>query len=224
MSPKYIASRRYWNKVFAGLPPFDSRTPLADRPLENALRWLSEGSHCTIDFGCGRGRCLLRSLVLGAKKGVGIDISVSAISTAKRIARTNKLSRRAEFRCGGTRLLSHLASASFDSGILFNIIDNLLPEDALRVLGEFRRLVKPHGRILLKLNDFVEPSKLTSEYGATRIFDGLYKEKTGLYLWNLSDKEVRDLVARFFTIEKSQRISLGKTGQFNRLYYLRNGA
>jgi SAM-dependent methyltransferase len=69
------------------------------------------------------------------------------------VQRASRLSRRAEFRCGGTRLLFHLASASFDSGILFNIMDNLLPEDALRAVGEFHRLVEHHGRILLKLND-----------------------------------------------------------------------
>jgi arsenite methyltransferase len=220
MYSRYDGSRRHWNRIFAGLAPFDPRNPLVDPDLEGALRWVSKGAHSIVDFGCGNGRGLLRSLVLGVERGVGIDISDSAISLAKKAARESKLQRRAVFRRGSIALLSRLSPASFDSGILFNIIDNLFPEDAILVLNEYRRLIKLDGKILLKLNDFVEPAVLETEYGAIQMTGRLYREKTGLYFWDLDDGEARALLTRLFTLEESM-IQLGKSGQSNRVYYLR---
>jgi SAM-dependent methyltransferase len=194
---------------------------LANPDLESALRWVSRGARSIVDFGCGNGRSLLRSLALGIERGVGIDISDSAISLARSAARASKLQGRAVFRRGSVSLLSSLPAASFDSGILFNIIDNLFPEDAIHVLNEYRRLIRPGGKILLKLNDFVEPTVLEAEYGAVQVTGMLYREKTGLYFWNLDDGEARALLTKQFTLEESKRIQLGKPTQNNRLYYLR---
>ncbi len=220
MSSRYDASRRHWNGVFADLTLFDPGSPLEDPDLENALRWVSKGARSIVDFGCGDGRALLRSLVLGVERGVGIDISDSAISLAKKVARTSKLQGRAEFRLGGVPLLSRLPPSSFDSGILFNIIDNLYPEDAITVLNEYHRLIRPDGKILLKLNDFVEPTVL-DEDGAVQLTGRLYKEKTGLYFWDLDDGEARALLTRLFALEESSLAHLGGSGALNRVYYLR---
>jgi SAM-dependent methyltransferase len=221
MRSRYDALRRYWNGVFAGLAPYDPRTALANAHLESALRWVSLRARSIVDFGCGNGRALLRSLALGVERGVGIDISDSAIAIARRAARASKLQGKAAFSRGGVSLLSSLPPASFDSGILSNIIDNLFPEDAIFVLNEYRRLIRPEGKILLKLNDFVEPAALEAEYGAVQVTGMLYREKTGLYLWNLDDGEVRALLARLFTLEESRRIQLGEPTHYNRLFFLR---
>jgi arsenite methyltransferase len=218
---RYNATRRHWNEVFAGLALFDPKTPLADSDVESALQWVSMGAHSIIDFGCGNGRALLRSLVLGVEQGVGIDISDSAISLAKNTARESWLQGRAVFRRGDMSLLSRLSPASFDSGILFNIVDNLFPEDAILVLNEYRRLVKLGGKILLKLNDFVEPTVLETEYEAEQVTGRLYREKTGLYFWDLDDGEARALLARPFALEEFSRVQLGESDHSNRMYYLR---
>jgi SAM-dependent methyltransferase len=221
MHSRYEASRRYWNEVFMGLTTFDPRKSLEDPDLETALEWVSLRARSIIDFGCGSGRALLRSLVLGVERGVGIDISDSAISLAKKAARASTLQRRVVFRRGGLTLLSHLPPTSFDSGILFNIGDNLFPEDSILVLNEYRRLIRPGGKILLKLNDFVDPTVLEGEYGAIQVTGRLYREKTGLYFWDLDDGEAQALLTQLFTLEEFRRIQLGKSGQSNRLYYLR---
>jgi len=221
MSSRYEASRRHWNGVFANLPPFDPNDPLEHPDLESALRWVSKGAHSVVDFGCGSGRALLRSLVLGADGGVGIDISDSAISLAEKVARASKLEGRAMFRRGDIALLSSLATGSFDSGILFNIVDSLFPEDAITVLNEYRRVVRPDGKILLKLNGFVEPAVLEGEYGAVQLTGRLYREKTGLYFWDLDDGEARALLTRLFTLEESSLARLGESGASNHVYYLR---
>ena len=221
MYSRYDKSERYWNGVFAALPPFDPNDPLADPDLESALRWVSDGTHSIVDFGCGNGRGLLRSLVLGVEHGLGVDISEAAISLAEKEARKSKLQERSEFRRGGASLLPQLSSASFDSGILFNIIDNLFPEDAILVLNEYRRIIRPGGKILLKLNDFVEPAVLETEYEAVQVTGRLYREESGLYFWDLDDEEARALFTRLFKLEKSMKVRLRKSGQFNRMYNLR---
>ncbi len=221
MSSRYAASRKHWNGVFAGLSPFDPRIAFADPDVESALQWVSRGARSIVDFGCGNGRGLLRSLALGVERGVGIDISDSAISLARSVARASKLQGEAVFRRGGVSLLASLPPASFDSGILFNIIDGLFPEDAILVLNEYRRLIRPGGKILLKLNDFVEPDVLEAEYGAVQVTGLLYRERTGLHFWDLDDGEARALLTRLFTLEEFRRTQLGKPAQANRMYYLR---
>ncbi len=220
MSSRYDSARRHWNGVFDSLAPIDPNDSLADPDLEGALRWISKGARSIIDFGCGDGRALLRSLVLGVEQGVGIDISDSAISLAEEAARASRLQGRAAFKRGDIKLLSRLSPASFDSGILLGIIDNLFPEDAISVLNEYHRLIRPGGRILLKLNAFVEPTVL-DESGAVQVTGMLYREKAGLYFWDLDDREARTLLTRLFTLEESGLAHREKSGQPDRVYYLR---
>jgi ubiquinone/menaquinone biosynthesis C-methylase UbiE len=158
---------------------------------------------------------------MGARRTVGIDISVSAISMAEEVARSNGLQNRCIFKCGGVPELSRFAPDSFDSGILFNIIDNLVPDDALKVLEEFHRLIRAGGRVLLKLNDFVEPIRLVGEFKSEPVLDKLYRDSTGLFFWDLSNEDVSELVRPFFGIEKFGKISLGTPNHFNRLYFMR---
>ncbi|AZR73976.1 hypothetical protein BBF96_11595 [Anoxybacter fermentans] len=87
-----------------------------------------------IDFDCGHGKILFRCLELGIRSIVGIDISPMAIVLAKKLAVENGVENKSEFWCGDSSILSRINDQSFDAGILFNIIDNLMPEDGLKVL------------------------------------------------------------------------------------------
>ena len=158
---------------------------------------------------------------MGAKRGIGIDFSRAAVSMGRSMALKCGLQDRATFIFGDVSELSKFSRNHFDSGILFNILDNLIPDDGQAVLKEFHRLIKSGGRVLLKLNQFVEESELTRDYGAKLVFGRLYVEPTGLYFWDLDNHSVRQLVDPWFKIERTKRIHLGKTNQFNRLYYLR---
>ena len=158
---------------------------------------------------------------MGAKRGVGVDFSRAAVSVARRTARAGGLQDRATFVCGSAPVLSRFAGDSFDSGILFNIVDNLVPDDALRVLEEFHRVIRHRGKVLLKLNQFVRPSELVGKFGAKSVSEMLYLEPTGLYFWDLDNQSVRRMLGPLFMIERVLKVPLGRPGQFNRLYYLR---
>ncbi|MEF8873871.1 MAG: hypothetical protein V5A88_04270, partial [Candidatus Thermoplasmatota archaeon] len=93
--------------------------------------------------------------------------------------------------------------------------------DAIAVLEEFNRVIKPGGKIFLKLNDYVDPSQL-EEWEAKKVRDDLYKEESGLFFWNLKDEKVMDLLENNFEIEKRVDVEFKEESQSNRVYYLRN--
>jgi SAM-dependent methyltransferase len=217
----YEETRKYWDTFFADYRINDPLKAVSNEDIELALRWLCDGSKSVIDFGCAAGRSLFRCLALGVEEVTGIDISPNAISVANKIATNRGLQARCEFLCSGISSLLEI-SKKFDGGILFNIIDNISPTDAVTALEQLRKILKTHGKLLMKLNDYLNPDVLTDEQGYLPVSPDFYKEKSGLYLWNLTDNSVEAMISKHYTTERYIRIELKEFGQFNRLYYLRS--
>jgi SAM-dependent methyltransferase len=217
----YEETRKYWDTFFADYRINDPMKPISNEDIELALRWLCDRSKSVIEFGCAAGRSLFRCLALGVEKVTGIGISPNAISVANKIVITSGLQERCKFLCGDISSLLDI-SGRFDAGILFNIVDNISPEDGVMVLEHFRKILKPHGKLLMKLNDYVSPDALTNEQGCRLISRDFYKEKSGLYFWNLTDRSVEAMISERYTLERYDRIKLKEFRQFNRLYYLRS--
>ncbi|MFW6040309.1 MAG: class I SAM-dependent methyltransferase [Thermoplasmatota archaeon] len=217
----YKGTIDFWNGVFKKEMNYDKGEPIPVEEIEKGLNWLAEKSGPIIDFGCGNGKLVLRSLALGSSKAVGIDISSEAISTADKLAKDNGLTDKTDFIIGGVSSLSNFKENEFDAGIISNVLDNLFPDDAKQLLNHFHRIIRQGGRVLLKLNDYIEPRTL-KEWGAKEISDNFYKEDTGLYFWNLTDEEVENLVSEYFDIERNARVNYEEYDQVNRLYYLVN--
>jgi SAM-dependent methyltransferase len=216
----YEETRKYWDKVFADYRIDDPMQPIPHEDIELALRWLCDSSRSVIDFGCGAGRILFRCLSLGVEKVTGIDISPNAISVANNVVVAHGLQARCEFSCDDISSLLDI-SGKFDAGILFNIIDNVSPMDGVMVLEQLRRILRPHGKLLLKLDDYLSPDVLTSELGAQPLSRDFYKEKSGIYIWNLTDRSAEEMISKHFALERYSRIEHKEFKQFNRLYYLR---
>jgi arsenite methyltransferase len=51
--------------------------------------------------------------------------------------------------------LEAIADGAFDGVVLSNIIDNLIPQDAIKVLTEVKRILKVSGKVSVKLNPFL---------------------------------------------------------------------
>ena len=212
----------FWNDIFQNSEKcFDYTEPFQITEIEECLDWLVDENSSIVDFGCGNGKLLLRCLAEGAERAVGIDISSEAIESAKRFAKDNNGLSQTSLVVGGVKELSKFENDEFDAGILSNVIDNLLPEDSIQLLGEFNRIIKQGGKIFLKMNDYVDPSQL-EEWNAKRIQDDFYKEESGLYLWNLEDEKVISLLGEHFEIDKMIDVEFKEHDQTNRLYYLRN--
>jgi arsenite methyltransferase len=203
----YEPIRGYWDKVFAKTPPGDPHAPLPVAEIEAALAWLCAGDRGSLlDFGCGHGRLVLRCLALGAGEVNGIDLSGTAIAAAQAHARQAGWEEQAHFIQGGVEALAALPDASFDGVILSNILDNLLPEDARTVLTQVRRLLRPGGRLLVRLNPYFDRSDFPVSQGYVELEPDVYSEPSGLLFWNLSDQAFENLLDGRFSIE--QRVEM----------------
>ena len=218
----YQGTIKYWNQVFGDVDQYDPKEKLSVEKIEVALEWLSANTKNVIDFGCGHGRLLSRLLTCGVERICGMDISEQAISLARQVMKENGLEDRSSFICGGLESLEQIESDYFDGAILSNIIDNMLPEEGERVLKEISRIVKPGGKVFLKLNPYLPPEMLADLEDYTLLEDNLYQESTGVYLWNLSNKQVENIIKDNFKLDRYQELEIEGHSLVSRLYYLIN--
>jgi len=216
----YEDTKRFWNAIFEKEPV---NTELIEHPIpyeeiENGLKHL-EG--LVLDFGCGNGTLLLRTLFQNAEYGIGIDISEASVEKAKARASALSLEDKTEFFAGSDNVLTHFRDRLFDSVILSNILDNMLPGDGMALIRNVTRLIRPGGKVFLKLNDFMDSEQMIQS-GAELIDENLYREREGIYLWNLSDEAIADLFDEAFETVESKRIEL--KGTVNRLFIFKKKA
>lgn len=216
---KYEETQSYWNDVFGQVPDYDIHEKINIEEIEKAMDWLVKSSNSIIDFGCGNGRILLRCLDKGVKNAYGVDLSESAINKGNSILKNNKLVDRAKLECGSFELIDKIKDNSFNGAILFNIIDNLQPEDSLNLIRNIYRILAPGGKVLLKLNQFIEKEQII-QYGFEKISEDFYKEDTGLFLWNLNKEKISKILEPYFNIEKGEDIYFKQYDMTNRMYYL----
>ncbi|MFO8109106.1 MAG: class I SAM-dependent methyltransferase [Thermoplasmata archaeon] len=216
----YESTMEFWDKVFSEFPAdFDASEPLPYPWMEEALDWMLEQDSRIIDFGCGSGKFLLRAAVKNASFVMGIDLSSGAIKLCEKYADQCKIPYK--FQRGNIDSLKNIPDDDFHGGVLFNIVDNVLPEDSHKLLEHFARILKPGGKLLVKLNDYNDPEEY-KESGAEEISEDFFLED-GLYLWNLTDEQVRELLEKYFKIEEEKRVYYPEHDGYNRLYYLVNG-
>lgn len=218
---RYEMTENYWNTIFEDVDVDNPEQPMKFDEVDNGIKWLVQESKSLLDFGCGSGRILLRALSLGLEKGVGIDISLNAIELARKNADMWKLSDKVQFKCGGIERLRNCAAASFDGAILFNIIDNMYPDDAMEVLKSLHKMLKSRGRVLMKLNPHYPESHFSQNHFYRKIKDDFYLDSSGLYFWNLSYEDVEDFLNPYFIVEDYLVINIEDYGVQNRLFYLR---
>jgi arsenite methyltransferase len=185
--------------------------------FDAGIRWLAESSESVLDFGCGNGAALFFCALLGSKMHIGIDLSQAAIDAARK--RSERMQSAVfDFRLGGVEQLETIASGSLDAVILSNILDNLYPEDARKTLFECARILKPLGKALIKLNDYITEQQI--EDWNIKVIEGRLLDD-GLLLWNNTDEQWRALLERFFAVERYEVIYYPEHEQKNRMFLLR---
>ena len=99
--------------------------------------------------------------------------------------------------------LETIADEAFDGVVLSNIIDNLIPQDAIKVLTEVKRILKIDGKVLVKLNPFLTDNQI-NEWNIKIIENNFLDD--GLYLWNQSTEEWIRLLENYFRILECKEI------------------
>jgi len=219
----YDDTIKFWNNVFSNENTKKLDKPLPYPELEKALNWLAKGSDSVLDYGCGDGVFLARSYYLGIENGLGIDISQEAVQKGMANLEENNIDSYI-IEKGNHLKLNEIQDNFFDSAILSNILDNVLPEDGMFILEEIHRIVKPDGKILIKLNDYIEGEDVLSnkEIFKEELQKNFYLETSGLYFHNLSDSNLEEIIKSQFRVEDKFFIYFKNTNKKNRIWLLRN--
>lgn len=93
--------------------------------------------------------------------------------------------------------LADIENSSVDAVILSNILDNLYPDDAKFLVEEVARILKPGGKVLLKLNPYLTEAQI-KEWNIRIIKDNLLDD--GLILWNNTTDEWQGIFKSQFDI------------------------
>lgn len=219
MTRSYLRCIEQWDKIYSAEAADSApKTPdSGNEAFDAGVRWLTENSKNVLDFGCGNGSVLFFCALLGTKNHIGIDLSKAAIDVA--VSRSGKMLRGVfDFRQGGIERLSELESSSLDAVILSNILDNLYPEDAVTLLSECARLLKPGGKALIKLNPYLTEQQIKS--WEIKVIEGSLLDD-GLLLWNNTTGQWTKLLERYFVIEHFTEIYYPEHEQTNRMFFVR---
>jgi ubiquinone/menaquinone biosynthesis C-methylase UbiE len=119
---------------------------LGRRTLDAVAAW---DVATVLDVGCGAGQELIPFLTGKGANGVGIDISVTTVSVARKLLTGVGLGDKVQLVCAKAEELP-LRSGSFDAvvcrGVLFYV-------DNRRALTEIRRVVRPRGVVLIQVDN-----------------------------------------------------------------------
>lgn len=119
------------------------------------ISWLALSRESRLlDVACGSGRPTLRIVRETGCSVVGVDLHEQAVAAARDEAAAEGLEARASFRQGDASQPLELDDGSFDGLICVDAINHL--PDRERVLREWRRVLKPEGRLV-----FTDPITIT---------------------------------------------------------------
>ncbi|HQH31903.1 MAG TPA: class I SAM-dependent methyltransferase [Petrotogaceae bacterium] len=217
----YEKTEAFWDDIFGKEELKDLSKPFGIEKMDSCIGWLCGNTQNIIDYGCGNASILLRCAYLNVKKGLGIDISCQAVRTAVDYILKKELSGFSVIQ-GNLEALNCIQDASFEGAILSNIIDNILPDDALFVLKNIYRILKPEGKLFVKLNDYMDKEKLKEniDFFEKELSDDFFLEKSGLYFHNLSDEKFERWIKEDFKIVEKGKIEFKAFDCFNRFYLL----
>jgi SAM-dependent methyltransferase len=136
------------------------------------ITWLGlSPSSRLLDLACGSGRPSLRIAQKTGCRVCGIDLNPDGIEQAQASAQELGLGERAEFRAGDATTRLPFADASFDAVMCIDAINHL--PDRPRLFEEWRRVLKPGGRLLIT-DPTVVTGAVTNEEIAIRASIGFF--------------------------------------------------
>jgi SAM-dependent methyltransferase len=157
------------------------------------IAWLGLSAQSRLlDIACGSGEPGLRIAKKTDCSLTGIDINAAGIAAAKQNAAARGLSGRAEFVAGNVAERLPFPDETFDALICIDAINHL--PDRPRVLAEWRRVLRPGGKLL-----FTDPIVLTGPITTDEI---AVRASIGLFVFAPPGTDEALLTAAGFTVER----------------------
>ncbi|WP_027633716.1 class I SAM-dependent methyltransferase [Clostridium hydrogeniformans] len=221
---EYKTTKVYWRNIFRNYEIYDPFEEIKvdtvpERILEEVIDSMILGEGQVLDFGCGTGRLGFRALCKGGKEITFIDICEEAIKLVRNVALDNGILNKCNIVLGGVEKLKELKKESFDGIILSNVIDNITPLDREELINEATRLLKPRGRLFIKLNSYICSEKRT-QWEFKKLDEDFYEEKSGLYFWNVTKDKSDNFFKKRFKILRYEEVYYKEYDQYNRVYIL----
>jgi len=198
-NPYILSIKEYWeNKGMSSLIEFNRQKPRTPW-LEDLLEKLElKSKKCVIDFGCHTGTLLFHCLNKGAQRGIGIDLSSPCIKQAQERAILAQFEHQCEFCAGGLEVLNHYSSEIADVMILANIIDNLSPQEGVKLCQITARLLQKGGRLFIKLNKLSSAERIAFCQKIEK--DWYFEPDINLTLWSLKNDTLKNILQPKFKL------------------------
>ena len=129
-----------------------------------------DSTETVLDLGCGTGvaaRTIARRAFFSGRV-TGIDLSPYLVEAARRLADEERLGGRVEFHSGDTRDLD-IPDGRFDAVVAHTLVSHV--EEALTVLKEAGRIVKPGGLIAIFDGDFASMTFALDDPAQSKKYD-----------------------------------------------------
>ena len=157
---------------------------------------LSPAAH-VLEIGCGAGGpALFLARTTGARV-TGVDINAHGIAAGLAMAREQQLADRVNFEQVDASGTLPFADAQFDALLCIDSINHLA--DRLRVLREWRRVVKPGGRLL-----FTDPTTITGVLSSEEI---AVRSSIGYYLYAPLGEDARLIELAGLHLERQEDVT-----------------
>lgn len=152
-------SVQYWDTYFKDVKPLkiDPKEVKIENALDTYLKQIGDTCQSVIDVGCGMGTSLMGAKCLGQTmiSGVGFDASKHAINFANETVKLSGITGLSFYQADESYLKT-IEDASFDGMICSNFLDVIPKELSEMIILEMKRILKPNGLLLLKLNFFLD--------------------------------------------------------------------
>jgi len=120
---------------------------LSTATYDRLFSWLElDADSHVLDVACGGGGPAIRLVFTAGCSAIGIDNNADAISRAVALSYRQNIAERVRFECRDGDQALPFGPETFDAVVCFDAIP--LFGDRLRILGEWRRVLKPQGRLL----------------------------------------------------------------------------
>lgn len=145
----YDVSDHYDDAYFADLSArYRTRNRFARRRIANVFSLTADVKNLrVIDIGCGMGTFTFEAAARGARYALGLDLAVSGIAAAARIARAQQ-TQGCSFLLADAAALP-VAASTADVAIAADFTEHLDDQTLRRVLSEAARVLKPAGKLII---------------------------------------------------------------------------
>ncbi|MGS0972386.1 MAG: class I SAM-dependent methyltransferase [Candidatus Izemoplasmataceae bacterium] len=211
----------FWNDFFKEHKPMtlDKKDMKVEHELDQYIKDVGDYASTILDLGTGSGYCILTAALLGSKMthGLAIDPSLKAIETLNETLKNSNINT-IETKVGTHVILDSYEDGSFDGVLSSNVLDVVPYETSEQMIEEIKRLLKPKGLLMLKLN-FYLTEDMIKRTKAVRMAHNTYAINGVLRSHNLTTEE---WVRRFngFRLLKSATYERIENGPLDRVLLL----